>query len=372
VRAKQDRLNLGGEAFTVLPILHARRRGVRRPGCRRRDPAPVAAARLPHRRHGPRHRQQPGRLHDRAELEPRSSVYSTDVAKMIQAPIFHVNGDDPEACVRVGRAGLRVPAGVQQGRRHRHGVLPPPRAQRGRRPVDDPAADVQPHRGQAQVRKLYTESLIGRGDISVEEPRRRCATTSSSSSGSSETRPAKPSATESDGRRLPSDVGRRSSCRSWTARPLTSRRRAPRLAPDRHQSRRDHADRTSVTPSTAPEGFTVHPKLKPLMEKRAQMVREGGIDWGMGELLAFGSLLMEGTPVRLAGQDSRRGTFVQRHAVLIDKETAGVDAAALPRDDQAKFWVYDSLLSRVCRDGLRVRLLGRAPRRARAVGGPVR
>ncbi len=68
---------------------------------------------------------------------------------MIQAPIFHVNGDDPEACVRVAQARLRVPPGVQEGRRHRHGLLPAPRAQRGRRPVDDPAADVHPDRGQA-------------------------------------------------------------------------------------------------------------------------------------------------------------------------------------------------------------------------------
>ena len=76
------------------------------------------------------------------------------------------------------------------------------------------------------------------------------------------------------------------------------------------------------------------------------MVREGGIDWGMGELLALGSLLMEGTPVRLAGQDSQRGTFVQRHAVLIDKVT-GREWTPLHhlQEGQAKFWVYNSLLS---------------------------
>ena len=76
----------------------------------------------------------------------RSSEYPTDVAKMVQAPIFHVNGDDPEACVRVAQTGVRLPPGVQQGRRHRHGVLPPPRPQRGRRPQLHPAADVQAHR----------------------------------------------------------------------------------------------------------------------------------------------------------------------------------------------------------------------------------
>jgi len=95
-----------------------------------------------------------------------------------------------------------------------------------------------------------------------------------------------------------------------------------------------------------PEGFTLHPKLKTLMERRAAMVREGGIDWAMGELIAFGSLLKEGVPVRLAGQDSRRGTFVQRHAVLIDKVTAEEwTPLRYLGEDQARFWIYDSLLS---------------------------
>jgi multifunctional 2-oxoglutarate metabolism enzyme len=95
-----------------------------------------------------------------------------------------------------------------------------------------------------------------------------------------------------------------------------------------------------------PEDFTPHPKLKRMLEKRAAMASEGEIDWAMGELLAFGSLLMEGVPVRLAGQDSRRGTFVQRHSVLIDRET-GAEYTPLSNltEDQAKFFVYDSLLS---------------------------
>ena len=95
-----------------------------------------------------------------------------------------------------------------------------------------------------------------------------------------------------------------------------------------------------------PEGFTVHPKLAQLLAKRETMSREGDIDWGYGELLAFGSLLVEGTPVRLAGQDSRRGTFVQRHAVMHDRETGAEWTPLLYLSaDQAKFWVYDSSLS---------------------------
>src|SRR5581483_8502163 len=70
-----------------------------------------------------------------------------------------------------------------------------------------------------------------------------------------------------------------------------------------------------------PPGFTVHPRLLPQMQRRAAMVDDDAIDWPMGELIAIGSLLLDGRPVRLAGQDSRRGTFVQRHAVLVDRVT---------------------------------------------------
>ncbi|MET0978094.1 MAG: multifunctional oxoglutarate decarboxylase/oxoglutarate dehydrogenase thiamine pyrophosphate-binding subunit/dihydrolipoyllysine-residue succinyltransferase subunit, partial [Paeniglutamicibacter terrestris] len=95
-----------------------------------------------------------------------------------------------------------------------------------------------------------------------------------------------------------------------------------------------------------PEGFTVHAKLKQLLEKREAMSREGGIDWGFGELVAFGSLLAQGVTVRLAGQDSRRGTFVQRHAVFHDRAN-GNEWLPLGHlsDNQAKLWIYDSLLS---------------------------
>ena len=95
-----------------------------------------------------------------------------------------------------------------------------------------------------------------------------------------------------------------------------------------------------------PEGFTVHPKLQQQLEKRLDMSRNGNIDWGFGELLAFGSLLVEGTPVRLAGQDSRRGTFVQRHATLHDRAN-GQEWLPLSNlsDSQGRFFVYDSLLS---------------------------
>ncbi|MDN6604734.1 MAG: multifunctional oxoglutarate decarboxylase/oxoglutarate dehydrogenase thiamine pyrophosphate-binding subunit/dihydrolipoyllysine-residue succinyltransferase subunit, partial [Brevibacterium sp.] len=98
--------------------------------------------------------------------------------------------------------------------------------------------------------------------------------------------------------------------------------------------------------AAVPDNFTIHKKLRALLEKRKEMSLSGGIDWGFAELLAFGSLLMDGIPVRLAGQDSRRGTFVQRHSVLIDSIN-GNEWTPLQNlsDEQARFWVYDSLLS---------------------------
>jgi 2-oxoglutarate dehydrogenase E1 component len=95
-----------------------------------------------------------------------------------------------------------------------------------------------------------------------------------------------------------------------------------------------------------PPGFTVHPKLVPLLEKRREMARDGEIDWGFGELIALGSLLVEGTPVRLVGQDARRGTFVQRHAVLHDRVN-GQEWLPLMNlaEHQARLYIYDSLLS---------------------------
>ena len=96
----------------------------------------------------------------------------------------------------------------------------------------------------------------------------------------------------------------------------------------------------------APEGFTVHPKVLPQLQRRAAAINEGPIDWGTGEILAFGSLLMDGRPVRLSGQDSRRGTFVSRFATIIDRKNADEwTPLANLTEEQAQFYVYDSLLS---------------------------
>lgn len=95
-----------------------------------------------------------------------------------------------------------------------------------------------------------------------------------------------------------------------------------------------------------PDGFAIHPKLQALLEKRREMSRSGSVDWAFAEVLALGSLLAEGTPVRMAGQDTRRGTFAQRHAVLHDRATGNEwSPLAGLTPDQATFSVYDSLLS---------------------------
>ncbi len=200
------------------------------------------------------------------------------------------------------------------------------------------------------VRKLYTEALIGRGDISVEEAEealrdyqdqleRVFAETPRRHPGAaSEVRPERPAETDPD--------------TAITAEVLKA---------------------IGDSQVSLPEGFTVHPRLLPQLETRAAMVSEGGIDWAMGETIAFGSLLLEGRPVRLAGQDSgaaRSGSGTR-------SSSTAAPAPSTPRwptspPDQATFYVYDSLLSRVRRDGLRVRLLGRAPRGARRLGGAVR
>ncbi len=334
VRAKQDRLNRGSAFFSVLPVLMHGDAAFAGQG--------VVAETLNlsqlrgYRTGGTVHviiNNQVG--FTTAPTASRSSVYCTDVARMIQAPIFHVNGDDPEACVRVARLAFEFRMAFDKDvvidmicyRR------------RGHNEGDDPSM-TQPLmynliEAKRSVRKLYTEGLIGRGDITVEDAEQALRDYQEQLERVfAETREAiadpQPPSGVTAGLDLPSaqrQDGEVDARRSTAVDPAVLKRIG-----DAH-----------VSP---PPGFTVHPKLQPLLERRAAMVTEGGIDWGFGELLAFGSLLLEGTPIRLAGQDSRRGTFVQRHAVLTDKVTAAEwTPLANLSGDQGKFWLYDSLLS---------------------------
>ncbi|WP_404821749.1 multifunctional oxoglutarate decarboxylase/oxoglutarate dehydrogenase thiamine pyrophosphate-binding subunit/dihydrolipoyllysine-residue succinyltransferase subunit [Nocardioides donggukensis] len=256
----------------------------------------------------------------------RSSLYCTDVARMVQAPIFHVNGDDPEACIRVARLAFEYRQAFNKDvvidlvcyRR------------RGHNEGDDPSY-TQPLmydliEQKRSVRKLYTESLIGRGDITIEEAEQ-----------------------------VLKDY------QQQLERVFTEVREATG-APDEWTTVPDYPEKpageaTTAVPNevlkriadaytTPPDGFTVHPKVMPQLQRRAAAITDGPIDWGTAEIVAFGALLMDGRPVRLAGQDSRRGTFVQRFATIIDRHNADewVPLTTLT-EDQAKFHIYDSLLS---------------------------
>lgn len=345
-RAKQDRLDLAGEDFTVLPVLLHGDAAFAGQG--------VVAETLNlsqlrgYRTGGTVHvviNNQVG--FTTSPSSSRSSTYSTDVARMIQAPIFHVNGDDPEACVRVAELAFEF----RQEFNKDVVIDMVCYRRRGHNEGDDPSM-TQPLmynliEAKRSVRKLYTESLIGRGDISVEDAEaalrdyqqqlERVFVETKEAIKESAAAPA-----SSDPTLAGTDVEGHSGLEPPIAQAAdqTTRSATDTAVP------REELEHIGDAFTNMPPGFTVHPKLKQAMEKRAQSVREGGIDWATGELLAFGSLLKEGTPVRLAGQDSRRGTFVQRHAVLIDKVTAEEWTPLLYLGEgQARFWVYDSLLS---------------------------
>jgi len=263
-----------------------------------------------------------------APAEARSSVYATDIAKMVQAPIFHVNGDDPEAVVRVARLAF----GFRQ-RFHKDVVIDMVCYRRhGHNEGDDPSF-TQPLmykriEARRSVRKLYTETLVRRGDITLEEAERALDDfLARMQVALEETRHSTPPSPSAPADTAPPEVpGALLSVDTGVAR--------------------DVLDRVATAMNQPPDGFAVHPKLARTLDARRQLYDEGQADWSMAEALAFGSLLVEGTDVRLSGQDSRRGTFSQRHQVLVDFET-GNEWLPLSGLSQGggKLWLYDSLLS---------------------------
>ncbi len=330
VRAKQDLLERGEEGFTVLPVLvHG-------------DAAFAGQGVVAETLHLSQLRgyRTGGTVHvvvnnqvgfTTSPASSRSSVYATDVARMIQAPIFHVNGDDPEAVVRVGRLAYEY----RQTFRKDVVIDLVCYRRRGHNETDNPSF-TQPLMydlidAKRSTRKLYTEALIGRGDITVEEAEQALRDYQEQLERAfTETREAAERPLE------PGSV----------VKPPTDE-----LVPWSHDDTPTAIDEEVVkrvvdTQVNLPEGFTPHPRLLPILQRRAQMVATDAIDWAMGETLAFGSLLIDGHPVRLVGQDSRRGTFGQRHAVLVDRNT-GAEHTPLKEfnQDTTKFYVYDSLLS---------------------------
>jgi 2-oxoglutarate decarboxylase len=325
VRAKQDLIGIGGDIFPVLPVaLHGDAafagQGVVA------ETLNLALVRG-YRTGGTVHivvNNQVG--FTTAPEHSRSSKYSTDVAKMIGSPIFHVNGDDPEACYWVAKLA------VDYRQRFRKDVVIDMVCyrRRGHNEGDDPSM-TQPAMydvidQKRSVRKTYTEALIGRGDITVEEAEKALQDFSSqlehvfNEVRELEKHPVTVSPSVESEQQIPAKL------------PTGITREVLEHIADAHVN--------------LPEGFTPHARVKPVLDRRAKMAREGGIDWAFAELLAFGSLALEGRKVRLAGQDSRRGTFVQRHATLIDRKT-GEEYTPLQNlsPDQGKFMVYDSVLS---------------------------
>ncbi len=251
--------------------------------------------------------------------DARSSTYCTDVAKMVQAPVFHVNGDDPEAAVHV--AGL---AHEYRQRFKRDVVIDLWGYRRwGHNEGDEPSytqplmyAKIKSH---PSVAHLYGEQLVRNGMLSRQELDALWA--------------EKKAHVQREGE----------------AGPLAAiTRRAPEPPPVVDASAMWGRLRTTLKAlGTVPEGFELHPKLLPHIKKRAELLEgRGEVDWATAEALAWGTLLLEGIPVRLSGQDSGRGTFSQRHAVLFDVRTGReyVPLNALAPSG-TRFEVYDSLLS---------------------------
>ncbi|ODQ94070.1 alpha-ketoglutarate decarboxylase [Mycolicibacterium holsaticum] len=264
--------------------------------------------------------------------DAKSSEYCTDVAKMIGAPIFHVNGDDPEAAVWVARLAVDFRQKFKKDvvidmicyRRRGHNEGDDPSMTQ---PAMYDAIDVK--RG---VRKTYTEALIGRGDISMKEAEDALRDYQGqlervfNEVRELEKHAIEPSASVEADQMVPAGM------HTGVDKSLLARIGDAHLA--------------------LPEGFTVHPRVKPVLEKRREMAYEGKVDWAFAELLALGSFLAEGKLIRLSGQDTRRGTFSQRHSVIIDRKTGEeftplqlltVDPDGNPTG--GRLMVYDSALS---------------------------
>ena len=260
--------------------------------------------------------------------EARSTPYSTDVARGVQAPIFHVNGDDPEAAIRVVQIAFDYRQQFKKDvvidmicyRRHGHNE------------GDDPSytqpilyRKIKEH---PSVGTLYAERLEREGVISAGEAQslRKAAAQRLSDAYDSVQKSSEQYELQELSAVPYEDIG--------VIRPRTAVNHAV-------------IERLVRAITSFPESFHLHPKLRGFVDRRREAIEKGGgIDWAFGEALAFGSLVLEGTPVRLSGQDSGRGTFSQRHLAFYDSED-GTHYIPMQHvsPDQARFDVYDSSLS---------------------------
>jgi 2-oxoglutarate dehydrogenase E1 component len=273
-------------------------------------------------------------------IDARSTHYCTDVAKMIEAPVLHVNGDDPEAVCMAARLGLEFRAKF-----HRDIVIDMYCYRKHGHNESDEPAFTQPVlyrkiRKHPQVSAVLTKRLIDNRTITVEEAdaikaeyRAALEENLEKAKAGEDDRSAKVEAAASLEKQFEGS--------NAVFQPESN------FAPaDTHASEEDIATVVKAL-TTFPENITVNPKIKRLLGQREKAQETGGpVDWGFGEALAFGTLLLDGTPVRLSGQDCQRGTFSHRHAVLHDMETQESYAPLKHvKDGQALFCVYNSLLS---------------------------
>ena len=354
VRAKQDRIGLGEKGYTVMPVLVHGDAAFAGQGVVYET---LNMSQLPAYRTG-------GTVHivvnnqigfTTGSASARSTIYATDLAKGLQVPIFHVNADDPETVARTARHAYEYRRTF-----HKDVIIDLIcYRRRGHNEGDDPSM-TQPLMYRLidsldSTRGVYTAALVGRGDITPQDAQEiaksyqdelervfteaRVQVTGGAGSGGAG------DATDTSTQDL-SDPTKVGVPLSSLEIPYSQRAGIGMMLGWTSAVPRDVVERIGDAQVAWPESFTVHPKLQAMLSKRREATREGGIDWGLGELIALGSLLMEGVPIRLAGEDARRATFAQRHAVLHD-HTSGQEWTPLSflTPDQAPLEIYDSLLS---------------------------
>jgi 2-oxoglutarate dehydrogenase E1 component len=261
----------------------------------------------------------------------RSSPYPSDVAKTVQAPIFHVNGDDPEAVVHVAKVATEfrqtfkrdVVVDIFCYRRFGHNEADEPTFTQ---PLMYKAIAKKSRVHEIYAERLIAEGVIEAGDLKTMSDEFRDQMEKEASIAAN----FKPNKSDwLEGR--------------WTGFEVASGDERRGLATASIDTLREVGRRIC----TPPRGFNLHRTLKRVLEARRKTIEDGeGIDWATAEALAFGTLCLEGSMVRLSGQDSGRGTFSQRHAVFVDQET---EERFVPLNNlnpgQAPFEVHDSLLS---------------------------
>ena len=354
VRAKQDRIGLGEKGYTVMPVLVHGDAAFAGQGVVYET---LNMSQLPAYRTG-------GTVHivvnnqigfTTGSASARSTIYATDLAKGLQVPIFHVNADDPETVARTARHAYEYRRTF-----HKDVIIDLIcYRRRGHNEGDDPSM-TQPLMYRLidsldSTRGVYTAALVGRGDITPQEAQEIAKSYQDELERVfTEARIQVTGGTGSDGAGDATDTSTQDlSDPTKVGVPLSSleiphsqRAGTGMMLGWTSAVPRDVVERIGDAQVAWPESFTVHPKLQAMLSKRREATREGGIDWGLGELIALGSLLMEGVPIRLAGEDARRATFAQRHAVLHD-HTSGQEWTPLSflTPDQAPLEIYDSLLS---------------------------